>query len=197
VSLSERRASEEGSPLGRAFVAVVPPDDVLDAIAAVSRAIVPALPGGARATVRDQWHLTLQFLGNRVDLDATRAALPEIALREGAVRLGGVGAFPSARRARIAWVGVAEGGAWLAQAAACVAALLAPSGFVPEDRSFHPHVTLARMRAPTDVRDAIGALDVEDVGAPWTASEIVLFESRLGRPHATYVERARVRLSSS
>jgi 2'-5' RNA ligase len=182
---------------GRAFVAVVPPDDVLDAIGGASRALVPALPNGARATVRDQWHLTLQFLGNRVDLDAAAAALAGVALAAGAVRLGGVGAFPSPRRARVIWVGVEQGAEWLEQAAACVATLLAPGGFVPESRSFRPHVTLARMRSPVDVRDALGNLDGTDVGGSWPATEIVLFESRLGRPHATYVARARFPLSAA
>ena len=85
--------------VGRGFVAVVPPAPVLDEIATRSAAL--ELPGTARRMVRDQWHLTLHFLGNRVDFDAYGGALQELAMRPGRVQFGGAGAFPSARRARI------------------------------------------------------------------------------------------------
>jgi hypothetical protein len=47
-----------------------------------------------------------------------------------------------------------------------------------------------------DVRDALVAVDVTEVGGTWPAAELVLFESRLGRPHAEYVSRARFLLPS-
>jgi 2'-5' RNA ligase len=53
----------------RLFVAVWPPADVLDMLAALPRADEP----GVRYTTRDQWHVTLRFLGRCDPADATAA----------------------------------------------------------------------------------------------------------------------------
>jgi RNA 2',3'-cyclic 3'-phosphodiesterase len=176
----------------RAFVAVSPPDDVLDAVADATVAL--DLPG-VRRTTRDQWHLTLQFLGNAFDIDAVADALAGVTARTGAVRLGGAGAFPNAKRARVLWLGVATGGDFLSALAAEVARALASLGFEPEARPYHPHLTLARCRkAAVDARPCIAALDGRDYGAAWTVSEVRCFESRLRRDGAQYVSRAMISL---
>ena len=79
--------------------------------------------------------------------DSARA---RCAVPGGDVRLGGGGAFPSERRARVLWLGVDEGAELLAQLAGAVGALLAPLGYEPEDRPFHAHLTLARLGRPSD-----------------------------------------------
>ncbi|MDP9386758.1 MAG: hypothetical protein M3Q48_02235, partial [Actinomycetota bacterium] len=53
----------------RLFVAVWPPADVVDGLAALPRPEVP----GLRWTAPEQWHVTLRFLGE-VDLAAARRA---------------------------------------------------------------------------------------------------------------------------
>jgi RNA 2',3'-cyclic 3'-phosphodiesterase len=68
--------------------------------------------------------------------------------------------------------------------------LLGPLGYPPEERPYHPHVTLARCKAPTDLRTAVAALGAEPVGPAWMVDEVVLFESRTRREGAEYVERA-------
>jgi 2'-5' RNA ligase len=177
------------SELGRGFVAAVPPDDVLDAVDAAVSGI--ELPSTARRTTRPQWHLTLQFLGNRVDFDAVAGALEALAVRPGTVCLGAAGAFPSERRGRILWVGVSEGDALLSQLAAAVGALLAPIGYPPEDRRYHAHLTLARLKAPTDLRPTVAALGPGPVGRAFPVEEVVLFQSKTGRSGAEYTARAR------
>jgi RNA 2',3'-cyclic 3'-phosphodiesterase len=179
--------------LGRAFVAVVPPDDVLDAVDAATAGI--DVPSTARRTTRPQWHLTLQFLGNRVDFGAVGGALAALAVQRGTVCLGGAGAFPSERRGRVLWLGVCEGDALLAQLAASVGALLAPIGYPPEQRPYHSHLTLARLKAPGDLRPVVGALGPAPVGRPWTVEEVVLFESKVRRTGAEYTPRAHFPLS--
>jgi 2'-5' RNA ligase len=171
----------------RAFVAAVPPGDVLDAIGALEWGEV----AGVRACRRDQWHVTLQFLGNRADIDAVSDRLKDLAVRRGRVRLGGGGAFPNERRGRVLWLGLREGAALFGQLAASVGALLTPLGYPPEARTYHPHVTLARCKAPTDLRPAVAALGAEPVGPAWTVEEVVLFESRTRREGAEYLERGR------
>jgi RNA 2',3'-cyclic 3'-phosphodiesterase len=175
--------------LGRAFVAVVPPDDVLDAVDAAAATI--EVPSTARRTTRPQWHLTLQFLGNKVDFAAVAAALEPLAVRGSRVQLGTAGAFPSERRGRVLWLGVSEGDALLAQLAAAVGALLAPVGHPPEARPYHAHLTLARLKAPADLRPVVAALGSGPVGRAWTAEEVVLFRSKPGRGGSEYTARAR------
>jgi 2'-5' RNA ligase len=178
----------------RAFVAVVPPDAVLDAIAAATTSLDFDF-GGARRTTREQWHVTLQFLGNAADVDGVAAVLEPLAVRAGEVRIGGAGAFPTARRGRVLWLGVAEGAELFHDLAAHVGHLLAPLGFTPEARAFHPHLTLARVRrAAIDLRSTVATLDSLQYGDPWTVSEVVLVESRLHSAGARYVPRASIRL---
>jgi 2'-5' RNA ligase len=180
--------------VARAFVAVRPPDGVLDAVEALVGSELSSL-SGARWTTREQRHVTLQFLGNHADIDAVGTALGGLAVRAGSVALGGVGAFPSARRARVLWVGVITGTAFLAQLAASVGVLLAPLGHEPEAREYHPHVTLARFKAPVDLRDVIDSHAERAVGAPFAVDEVVLYESNVRSAGAEYTARAVVSLS--
>lgn len=175
----------------RAFVAVRPPEEVLDAVA---RAIGDLDVPNIRWTTREQWHVTIQFLGNRADVDAIATVLESLALRPGPAQLGGGGAFPSPRRARVLWLGLREGAEWFAQCAAAVGALLAPLGHEREKRAFHAHLTLARAKTPLDLRAVVEQLGDAPIGDPWTAGEVVLYESRLKRSGAEYEPRSVVRL---
>jgi RNA 2',3'-cyclic 3'-phosphodiesterase len=169
----------------------VPPPAVLDAVAgAVERLDVP----GARVTRREQWHLTLQFLGNRVELDPVAEALASLAIGPATVRLGDYGGFPRDRRARVLWLGVVDGGPFLAQLVAAVGALLGPLGYPPEERDYHPHLTLARWKSPTDLRETVAALEAGPLGPAWTVEEVVLFESVTKPTGAEHTERGRFRL---
>ncbi len=58
------------------------------------------------------------------------------------------------------------------------------AGFEPEDRPFHPHVTLSRIRPPVNV-DGI----VEQVGRfplKMEVDRLTLYRSHLGRDGASY-----------
>lgn len=61
----------------RLFVGVWPPEDVLDAIAALPRV------GEARWTRRDQWHVTLRFVGEVADAEEWVAHVQDAASRYG------------------------------------------------------------------------------------------------------------------
>jgi 2'-5' RNA ligase len=177
--------------LTRAFVAVSLPDAVLDAVE--ERAARVAVPG--RLTTRDQWHLTLQFLGNRADVNAVAAALADLDEAGGTLRLGGAGAFPRAARGTVLWLGVADGVPVLERLAGAVARLMEPLGHERETRPYRPHVTLARCRAPSDLREAIAALGDEPVGPPWRADAVTVYESSTRRDGAQYTPRATIGLA--
>lgn len=177
----------------RAFVAIRPPTEVLDAIEA---RIASSSISGGRPTSRDQWHLTVQFLGNGADLAAVAAAfeLEPLDLGAGEIRLGGADALGNRRRARILALKVHDGAEWVRELAAQVERRLAPLGHVRDVREekFLPHLTLARFREPTDLRPPCAAIGREPVGAAWRVDEIVLYESVLRPEGARHVARARI-----
>jgi RNA 2',3'-cyclic 3'-phosphodiesterase len=172
--------------VGRAFVAVRPPDHVLSAVAGVVDLARAALPG-ARWANPEQWHLTLQFLGPVVELTPVVEALRSLRGRgRFCVRLGGGGAFPSVRRGRVVWLGTAVGREAVGSLAEAVTSTLAPLGYEAEGRRFHPHLTLARLRAPGDVTAAVAALGDSAVGEAFTVEEFVLYQSRLSPRGSSY-----------
>jgi 2'-5' RNA ligase len=189
---------------GRAFVAIVPPRPVLDAVGRVSRCAAdqPADLGlpvlrDVRWTSRAQWHLTMQFLGTRVDLDAAAQALASVRAPSTGVQLGGLGGFPSARRAAVVWLGVVEGGDALSAIAAAVSDAMAPLVDVREahdQREYHPHLTLARLGRPADLRAPAAVAAGAPIGPSWMAHRLVLFESVTAPTGARYRAHARVEL---
>jgi RNA 2',3'-cyclic 3'-phosphodiesterase len=182
------------SSLGRGFVAVVPPDHVLDAIEA---RVAPsrAAHEGLRWSRREQWHFTLRFLGPVPDVDqlvgALRGALDHTPAAP-AVRLGGAGAFPNARRASVVWFGVCDGADALGAVASAVESASVAAGFASEPRPFAAHLTVARVPRPRDVGPVLSALDDEPVGMPWAVEHVVLVASDTRPTGAVYEEIARV-----
>jgi 2'-5' RNA ligase len=157
----------------RLFVAVWPPEEVLDRVAGLDRPTV----AGLRWTTRDQWHVTLRFLGES-EVAPVLAALAGVAPAEPvAARLG-----PAVDRfgQRILHVPVRG----LDQLAAAVVAATAHLGHPPDDRPFHGHVTLARVgkAARVDLRRLAGA----PVEGAWDADSFCLVESRLSPAGARY-----------
>jgi RNA 2',3'-cyclic 3'-phosphodiesterase len=190
--------------MSRAFVAIVPPRAALDAVGKLSwrathRPAELALPRllGARWTTRAQWHVTLQFLGPRVDLDAAGAALASVRGAPARVCLGGIGGFPSARRASVVWVGLSEGAGAVSHLAAAVGEAMAALPEVPPDeREYHPHLTLARLARPADLRAVVAVASAARVGPPWVADRLVLFESVTAPTGARYRAHAHVALEA-
>lgn len=154
----------------RAFVAVFPPPEIRAAAVAGARETVRRL--GDRPGNRVRWiepgnvHLTLKFLGDvrEETLGDLCAPLGETCAKHAPFDVGlvGLGAFPSARRARILWVGVGAGSDQLRALAADIDATLASLGFEREKRPYAPHLTLGRVRGrpasfdlPSDASDRL------------------------------------------
>ena len=188
----------------RAFVAVYPPAAVLDAVDArlgAARRVAPDL----RWSPRNQWHVTLRFIGRVADVDALSARLGDAVAAltpvEG-LALAGAGAFPTARRGSVLWVGVADGPARdalgvLAAAvdAACGAAAVDAddlgAGLESEDRVFTPHCTVARARRPVDLRGAVDAIGPDPFGDPCSVTEVRLVASAALPTGAVHTDLAR------
>jgi 2'-5' RNA ligase len=96
-------------------------------------------------------HLTVKFLGEQPveRLDEMQAMLASVAgrHRELVMQIGGIGAFPNFRRARVVWMGVAQDPR-LELLHHDVELACGSIGFDVEGRPFRPHLTLARVKQP-------------------------------------------------
>src|SRR5439155_19850457 len=84
--------------------------------------------------------------------------------------------------------GITAGAPELAELAAAIERALTPLGFPPEGRPFRGHLTIGRVRSPRAGRALAAAVEVAGASAfgSWTASEVVLYESRLKPTGAVY-----------
>jgi RNA 2',3'-cyclic 3'-phosphodiesterase len=158
--------------LSRLFVAVLPPPEVLDQVAALER---PAIEG-LRWTPREQWHVTLRFLGE-ADAAPAAAALRGTGAARVRARLGPtVGRFDQ----RILHLPLSG----LDDLARDVIAATAALGRPPDGRPFHGHLTLARVAktATVDLRRLAGT----PLEAEWDVEAFSLMESRLSPAGARY-----------
>lgn len=142
---------------------------------------------GARWIDRDNYHITLRFMGEvdgaidrelRAALDGIRGMPMEIVLR-------GVGSF-GGRKPRALWAGVADNPA-LRELQAAQERRCQQLGLAPDPRKFAPHVTLARLRQARldDVQRYVLGHSLYQ-SPPFTAARFVLMSSRPSRGGGPY-----------
>jgi 2'-5' RNA ligase len=134
------------------------------------------------------WHITLQFLGktSAEQYACLVPALGRIRFSPFTIQLEPPGFFD---RAGVFFAGVGLSPE-LIRLQELVVAATEPCGFVPEDRPYHPHITLARTKAGRSALNALKRL----IGkvkpfSDFTAWEFVLYESFPGPGGSRYEKR--------
>ena len=163
----------------------------------------------ARWISPESLHVTLKFIGEQPDgeIAQVEASLRSIRAEPFEVSVTGAGFFPTARTARVFWIGI-EGDA-LSQLAQAIEDSLARIGIPKEDRVFSPHLTLARTRggsgAPgrrkgdktnrefAKLQQFLSTHPAPDFGT-MTAREFFLYRSRLSSKGSQYTKIARFEL---
>jgi 2'-5' RNA ligase len=145
-----------------------------------------------RWTAEDALHMTVKFLG---EVPEAKLAEVEDAVRRAAdqsgqfeMRLHGLGGFPNLKRPRVVWMG-ADASEQLGRAREQTERLLVPLGFEPEDREFHPHVTLGRAAGGTTTAQFGALQDIArelDYDARVRVATLDVMRSHLGRGGARY-----------
>lgn len=178
----------------RLFVAVDLDDSVREVLGALQDELRRPGLTGLRWVRPEGVHLTLKFLG---ETPVTKIGEIEQALAGAAqavaahtLSLGKLGTFGGRQSPRVLWLDLRGDVSALHRLQQAVEKALAPLGFPAEDRSFSPHLTLARIR-PEDAREAARALNegLHAVHVPVTeirVSEISLMRSKLGPGGAVY-----------
>jgi len=184
----DRAGRPEAKPL-RLFIAVDVPEPVKATLAAAAAPFRQTIPGG-RWTRPEAWHVTLKFLGRSWPRlvpaveEAVRSAAEASERFE--TRLTELGVFPGPGRARVIWAGLWDPDGKFPK----IVKLLDESlggVFEPEKRAFTPHLTLARLNPPTDIREVAPTLIGHSVTAEsFTVGSLVLYRSHLSPRGATY-----------
>ncbi len=171
----------------RLFFATSVPSELLESVQERLADLQRDFPA-ARWTAPANQHLTLKFLGaTHEDLleEVTRAGAAVAHGHQGAAAsLSQLGAFPSARRARVLWLGVDDPAGVLAGLAQGLNVALEPLGFAAEAREFTPHLTLARFKAPVKLSSEC-SLDTGGL-PPFEVVELGLWRSHLSPKGARY-----------
>lgn len=146
-----------------------------------------------------QLHLTVRFIGE-ADAGLSERILTALGQPLLApafeITLEGTGAFPPKRPPRVIWGGITAGLNKLHSVEQEVRSRLDRLVAPGDERGFHPHLTLGRVKSPAGLRPAVllegleGAVfGVVRVGA------VTLFESRLSSSGPTYVALGRTELA--
>ena len=175
----------------RLFVAIDPPPTLKEAVRQLQ---VPmhGLAGGVSWTRGEGFHCTLKFLGETEPerLPAILAALAAtVRPASFTLHLRRLGVFPSWSRPRVVWIGLEPAQPSLAALQQAVEAALAPLGFPPEERAFHPHLTLGRIKDSRGLHNLLKYIREEsdrvDLGA-FPVTHVTLFQSTLRPEGARY-----------
>ncbi len=159
---------------------------------------------GHRAAVRwtatSRMHLTLKFLGDvpETALESISGACAQAASAHEAfgLRTTVSGVFPSLKRPRVLWVGLAsvENGV-LHELQQTVEQALEEIGFPREERPFSPHITVGRVKSGKNIRPLMEDFMTYDTGSrPFTVDSFALYSSTLTPRGPIYKELERFAL---
>jgi 2'-5' RNA ligase len=154
--MAKERANDDREKW-RVFVAIDLPAAVRRHITLHTARLREQLPEVLASWNREEnIHLTLKFLG---DLPLSRVeALSRAAERAAGLvqpfelRVEGCGSFPPRGAPRVLWIGIDDPTGNLARLYRALEDECAQEGFPREERSLHPHLTVARLRKPHGAR---------------------------------------------
>jgi 2'-5' RNA ligase len=167
----------------------------------------------ARWANPESLHVTLKFIGEQPEpaVEQIKNVLSTIAAKATQIHFRGHGFFPTAKSARVFWIGI-EAGPELASLAAAIDTATAALGIPKEDRVFSPHLTLARgrgasgspsqhktdgpNRAFASLQEKLAARPAPDFGT-MTPREFFLYQSQLSPKGSKYTKLAAFALKAS
>ena len=134
----------------RCFIAIELPDEAKEGLARLKRELERTEHKFVKWVNPRGVHLTLKFLGNIHSKQVTEVTEAMRTAVQGISRfhleISDVGAFPNLKQARVLWVGIGGAVDKLSRLQQNIESALTALGFAKEERSFVPHLTLARIK---------------------------------------------------
>jgi RNA 2',3'-cyclic 3'-phosphodiesterase len=182
----------------RTFIAIEIPSEIKSALAALQTELRRA-SADVSWTKPENLHLTLNFLG---EVDEKRIAEVEQAcvssaaeFRPFTLSLNGAGVFPNARRPRTLWAGLSGEVENVVALRNRIEEKLALLGFKREEKRFHPHMTIGRLKSNKKARELLALVEAHRLPAlSFVVTEIVLMKSELHPAGSEYTRVAKAYL---
>lgn len=181
----------------RTFIAVeIPPQlqkQIQQETEPLRRAIGSSL---VRWVPAQNMHLTLKFLGDVSPASVDR--LSQMLLTEADshtafdMEISGLGSFPSLRQARVLFIGI-QAPAELEALNRGIESACARLGYASEDRDFHPHLTLGRVKQNSSaldqqkIRRALEETKIDSLGTA-RVNSVHLYKSDLKPSGSVYIQ---------
>ncbi|HTT20457.1 MAG TPA: RNA 2',3'-cyclic phosphodiesterase [Candidatus Sulfotelmatobacter sp.] len=195
----------------RLFIAIDIDDSIREGLARFIDGVRNFAPD-ARWVKPESLHVTLKFIGEQPDaaVEGIKQALAAISVPRAEIHFHGYGFFPTPKSARVFWIGM-EAGPQLAALAAAIDDKMGILGIPKEERSFSPHLTLARAgggsgspqrrkgdkpnRVFQHLQNRLAVLPTVEFGN-MTPFEFFLYQSQLSPKGSKYIKLARFVLQS-
>lgn len=148
----------------------------------------------------EKFHITIKFLGDVFEnvLAEMTQKLREALKRNKPFTLSyqDVGCFPNLKNPRVVWIGCENPDGELLNIKNEIDNVTVPYGFPMEERKFHPHITLGRVKGNHNMRELVEKLKtVQFASEPVTADEILVMKSDLKPTGSVYTVLNRIKLT--
>jgi RNA 2',3'-cyclic 3'-phosphodiesterase len=166
----------------RLFLAISLPQSLRNSLSGLSKSLPKY--GQMKLVKEENIHITLKFLGES-EPEAVINALESVKFRPFEVFVNGIGAFPTASRARVIWAGCDKGSKEIIDLHKEIEKALPQ---FEKDKDFHPHATLSRVNYINDKQgllEAIRAHNGKEFGS-FEATSFELMKSELSRNGPEY-----------
>ena len=193
----------------RLFIALDIDDSIRERISRFVEGVRNFSPD-ARWAKEESLHITLKFIGEQGEekVGVIQQSLAGISARAPEIHFRGYGFFPNPKSARVFWVGMKAGPELVALATA-IDDRMPSLGISKEERTFSPHLTLARIsggsgsprwrkgdrpnRTFQHLQEKLSALPEPEFGS-MAAREFFLYQSQLSPKGSKYSKLARFAL---
>jgi len=176
-------------PSIRTFIALPASTEIQQQMADVQSKIITS-QAEVKWELQNKFHITLKFLGGieSQKIDSLSASLADLAKQFSAFEIiyDSLGAFPDVHNPRVIWIG-SEFSQILIDLQSGVERECSALGFRKEERTFHPHITLGRVKGTRHIgrlTEAIKTVTFESIQS--RCSELLLMKSDLQSSGSIY-----------
>lgn len=183
----------------RTFIAIDIPENIKEKIFEVEKELIKSCGEGVKWEGKEKFHITLKFLGdvNENAIDSIYNVLSENLNGFGRFPLiyKGLGCFPDLKRPRVIWVGCEDPSGKLSELQKIVEKKMSELGFEKEDKKYHPHITLGRVKNSKNIFNLIKKIEnINFESEPGEVAEVLIMKSDLKPSGSVYTVLRKIKL---